>query len=297
MITEGYTSGITMLALLLFIGLAFVILAALVVGFIMAPRATALATATLVAIALVLASIAMPVRTDLVYHQTPPMVVSPPLEVSVAPTPPEAPRPPEGAAGRSNPEQTAPGSELRPLSVVSDSVGKPLSIREITYHGDDITVVRDGILEPPAWILAESTIERQGDNVNLTLSSQRFATAEEARDQLWNATLRPEIQNFLKGDQSASHVNSLTFDGALKLGIVKKEADVVYPLEVGGFTEQVHQVHWQAELNPSIRALIEQSWKPELARRRLLILAAVLGGATLLFGAGSMSARKRQTTT
>lgn len=283
---------LTILAMLLFGFLAVLVLTGIVALVMSAPKAAAIALGLVAALLLSYLMVGVSVRTQVVYSP-PPMIADHETipEPAAPPEAPSAPAPPI-ADGASEPGDSTDSTNGRTPDRAAS--GTPLSIRETLYRPDGSTLSREGILEIPAWVPAESTIERSRDLVDLSLSSQRFATTSEAREQLWKSVLRPELISFLNEHSSGISLDSLTFDDAQKLGIIKREVDVTYPLEVGGFVEQVHQVHWQVQLDRHTRDLVEQTWKPAIVRKRLALLATVLGGMTLLFGAGALISHRRR---
>lgn len=284
---------LTILAMLLFGLLAVLVLTGIIVLLISAPKAAAIMLGVVAALLLSYLLVGVSVRTQVVYNSPPPMIAEHET-IPVPAAPPEAPSAPAPpiADGGPGPGDSADSTNGRTPDRAAS--GTPLSIRETLYRPDGSTLSREGILEIPAWVPAESTIERSRDLVDLSLSSQRFATTAEAREQLWKSVLRPELIAFLNEHSSGISLDSLTFEDAQKLGIIKREVDVTYPLEVGGFVEQVHQVHWQVQLDRHTRDLVQQTWKPAIVRKRLALLATVLGGMTLLFGAGALVSRRRR---
>lgn len=168
----------------------------------------------------------------------------------------------------------------------------PRAINETVYHGSGRLVSEKTLEKLPVWVT--QPVEPQADaREQLILHSQRFATLDEARAQLW-----PQLRGRMVSELAARHPElagwSPTLDEVRAAGVIRKECNVTWPLTVGGFTENVYQVHWQAELTEAICDQLYASIRPAIVRQRLAILAAGLGGVTVLFAAGAFFFHRRE---
>ncbi|MCA8995678.1 MAG: hypothetical protein KDA80_01790 [Planctomycetaceae bacterium] len=231
--------------------------------------------------AMLLAFVFVGYSTVRINHGPPSVVVNKFENGAIRPEPPSPPIAPEPGDHAIEP----PGSSH------SAKLLTPLSISETVYRDNGSTVSRTGLSTLPPWIRSENTIEKFGDSVDIYLSSQQFATVDEARAQIW-PVLRNELLEFSGVDLTDG--NFMSMEDALRLGIIQREADVTYPLELAGHTEEMHQVHWSTSIDGVTRELVLAQWKPAIVNQRLQHLAAGLGGATLLMGAGAFASRRRR---
>lgn len=176
------------------------------------------------------------------------------------------------------PPSAAPAGE-QPLEVMNHSyfygASKPQTIQSV------------GV---PQWVTADQQNRPHGEaQRNFVISSQRFATADEARQQLL-----PQIRDRLQKEFHFAGMPARGLTVQQLLGtVVQQEAVVTWPLEVGGFQEKVYQVHWQVSLNDGIRREFELASRDENVRKRLTMLGLAAGGLTVAFAAMGRVLRRK----
>ena len=93
----------------------------------------------------------------------------------------------------------------------------------------------------------------------------------------------------MKGSKGITlSLEDLRSDGALA-----RECVVTWPLDVGGFREEVQQVVVQLRPTHSLRQRLEQALQNRLGRRRLAGLAGGICTITMLLGISSLLVRRR----
>lgn len=199
---------------------------------------------------------------------------------------------PEAPAVKVAPSSSAADDEATPASVAPD-LSIPTSIREVIHSPNRGATAENDLEELPDWVREPNLRTRAGDRIDLTLGSQRFATLEEARDQLWSR-LAEEIRRHQSDQYPEMEHWTPDSDETLKAGVLQRECIVTWPLEAGGFTVDVYQLHWDVQLNPETRSHLYAAWKPHEVQRRLLHLGSALGGVTLLLGTGAFVFRRRR---
>ena len=186
-------------------------------------------------------------------------------------------------------------AELQPGTVAeaeSPGQGTPLDIREVQFETD--TPARATSLEQmPDWV----TSAHGEDVINLetgefVLFSERFSTVAEAEAQLWakvSQVLRDDLHHHLPETRNYDFTQQ-----AIKgLGIRVRSCEIVWPLQVGEFEEEVHQLVWKLRVKVEDRSRLYKMWQSEERLSRLAILAAGVGILTLIFGAGAVVSRRR----
>jgi hypothetical protein len=176
----------------------------------------------------------------------------------------------------------------RPASV------QPIEMTEFVYHDGGKLVSRKTVPALPEWI-SQPRMTVANQKTTLVLHSERFATTQEAQQQLWQS-LRPVLAADLAETYPASAGWSFALEDARQAGLVEKECDVVWPLEVGRFAEPVHQVHWQIKIADPGRAALYAATRPAAIQERLVHLALAIGAITLLLGAAAFHVRRRTET-
>lgn len=140
----------------------------------------------------------------------------------------------------------------------------------------------------PQWAKEPFTVT-EGDRTRHVLMSKRYATEDEARDDLEvtaQAALNEYMQKRYPGISGMQIENDMDDIGALK-----RELVVTYPLQVGEFEEEVKQIYWQLELTPEMGEKIAAVWRPNEVHQRLIYLAVGLAAVTLLMGLGAVLTR------
>lgn len=186
-------------------------------------------------------------------------------------------------------------AELQPGKVgeaETPGQGTPLDIREVEYKAgapDRSTSME----QMPGWV----TSAQGEDVINLetgefVLFSERFSTVAEAEAQLWakvSQVIRDDIHHHLP---ETRHYD-FSQQAIKELEIRVRTCEIVWPLHVGEFEEEVHQVVWKLRVNENDRSRLYAMWQSEERLSRLAILAAGLGILTIIFGAGAVMSRRR----
>ncbi|SFI07327.1 hypothetical protein [Planctomicrobium piriforme] len=193
----------------------------------------------------------------------------------VAPPRPHPPALPDMVENQEIEKQTNPTP--RPGDAILKESSAPLAVTELVYHDGGQLISQKSLKTLPDW--ADENPESGPGWKTFVLSSQRFATLEEARQQAAAALQSQFAEHSALGDASQRHWQP-TLAQLRTAGLIQKECDVAWPLEVGGFTEQVHQVIWQVTFTDAARATFEKSWREKESESRLLQLAAGFGTVT-----------------
>ncbi|WP_437226440.1 hypothetical protein SH661x_004586 [Planctomicrobium sp. SH661] len=214
------------------------------------------------------------------------------------PDPPPAPQPPVmlPSAVPSPPEIAATTPPVVPTPVLSsDATGQPLnasdpiSIVEVIHDATGREISRNELTVVPDWVNAPDAVTPSG--FEEVLHSQRFATPEEARQQLW-----PVLQTRILDELAHSHADVRRWmpnhHDIEHAGVIVKECIVAFPLTVGDFQESVSQVHWLVRLDQQTTRDLLARWKPSLVNRRLFQVASLFGAAMLVMGAGAILLRR-----
>ena len=138
------------------------------------------------------------------------------------------------------------------------------------------------------------------------LTSERFATTEEARAQLF-ARLLPQLERELTLREPRVENWKPTLAQIEQAGIIEREAIATHQLSVGEFTEPVQEVTWAYNFsNDAAMQRLQRDWQRSVTTDRIPMVAAVLIGMALLFaiasgvlyrsGQGTESASLRQST-
>ncbi len=166
--------------------------------------------------------------------------------------------------------------------------GRPIKVVERLYHDAHLSSEKV-IKEVPAWVSAPA---RDSHSDVVTISSQRFATAEEAWSQL-------EKSLTAKLTETGWISSEMTRDIPLKIsdlratGAILKECQITWPLEIGGFTEQVQQVVVEVRLTSELKKKIDQTTRDRMGRQNLARLAWGFGILTLVMAGSSLAIRRR----
>jgi hypothetical protein len=121
-----------------------------------------------------------------------------------------------------------------------------------------------------------------GDDSKVVLSSQRFATIEDAKKQVIDVAVEQVRDAFHR-----TH----PYRGQWELPADLVDAEVVkhrYVEEIehdfGSFTGRMYRVHLQLDLDSSTGGPIYRSWRDQVVERRLWLLGSLLGLVTLVLG-------------
>ena len=131
---------------------------------------------------------------------------------------------------------------------------------------------------PPAW--ADSTVSGPG-GTQVVLSSERWATMEEAEQQVTEAVVQRATAYFhQEHPQWGNWSIPLT---ALEQAAVRQIVGESIDKDFGnGFKQKMYRVHVLLELTPEVRQRLYGSWSEQIVNRRLQILGCLLGLVTLM---------------
>jgi hypothetical protein len=201
------------------------------------------------------------------------------------------PRQVSDEAPLTEPEQSSEASADTDAVADADAP-RPVSIREVIHSPNRGATAEKTLDALPEWVREPNPGTRSDDRFDLTLSSQRFATVEEAREQLWSRLVEQiRVHQREKYPEMAGW--NLEPGPTLNAGILQRVCIVGWPLEVGGFEEEVYQLHWDVQLNDRTRQRLYAAWRPQEIQKRLTWLGSALGGVTLLLGTTAFALRRR----
>jgi hypothetical protein len=184
---------------------------------------------------------------------------------------------------------TPPAAPSPMKSIPADAEMQATEIIEKVFHDSGKLTSQKSLQKVPEWTQQTDLIVDQGQE-EFVVTSQRFATIEEARTAAWSS-LASRLASPLQKSSPEVPAWTPTLDQIREAGIIKRECEISWPIEVGDFTEQVHQVCWQVELSPQSAALLNVAHRPVIVRQRVTSLAVVLGALTLLLGASAVLLR------
>lgn len=168
-----------------------------------------------------------------------------------------------------NPTPTA-GTEVRalPRGLTNEDLGEPRPSQE-------------AITPPPSWL--EPRRIDESDTTLLVLSSQRWATREEALQDL-----RKLLVETLKRDFDEHQKEAFT---PWRLAVSQAEVAVREPAyvesyrqDLGTYVAVMYRAHMQVELSPSVRAKLRPIWRGQVVEVRLWGIGSLVAAVTLVFG-------------
>lgn len=125
------------------------------------------------------------------------------------------------------------------------------------------------------------------------MTSQRFATAEEAEKEL-NKQLAVDVQQSLIVGGSPAIDWSPTAEDLRMCGLVKEKVIETVPMKVGEFDTSVQRVSWLVEFTPASQQAILARWQPIEAQRRSKWILSVLAAVSATFGVSAFALRRKQ---
>lgn len=133
----------------------------------------------------------------------------------------------------------------------------------------------------PSW--ADATPDPKGDSTTVVVSSQRFATLEEAERQATERVLALVHSHF--HDEHPQR-------GAWQAPLSEVEAHAVEQVtgesldkDFGnGIQGRMYRVHARLNLSPELRKALYGTWRAQVVDRRLTILGSILALVTLMLG-------------
>ncbi|OAI56637.1 hypothetical protein AYO47_02000 [Planctomyces sp. SCGC AG-212-M04] len=185
-----------------------------------------------------------------------------PAPAAALPTETSPPEPPAAAIAETSEAATPSGEPEAPITL---------------YHGWAST--GRAIDSLPEWV-QESEKPRPGSNW-IAISSDRFATIDEAEKQLWNKAREVVVRDLRARFPEA--VRWSPSNDLLKLhGLILERCVERTSIEVGQFVEPMYRVHWKAALSKNVREAVASAWRPTVQEQRLESTALGFLGATAL---------------
>jgi len=132
----------------------------------------------------------------------------------------------------------------------------------------------------PDWV-AELADAKAGSN-SVSFSSDRFASIEEAENQLWAKACRFVGQDLEQRNPAAAGwtppADLLKSRGFLLERCVERTT-----IDVGSFVEPMYRVHWKGTLSKNVREAVVEAWRPTVQSERVRVTAVgFLGAAAVL---------------
>ncbi len=140
----------------------------------------------------------------------------------------------------------------------------------------------DAYIDPPPSWLEPSEIDR-GDLKLVVVSSQRWATREEAIQQVGLQVVRVLKQDFMEHEPQAFHPWLLR-QAQTKVAMREPIYVESYRQDLGTYEAVMYRAHTQIELSQSIRDHIRPIWREQVVDERLWEVGSLFGAATLVFG-------------
>ncbi len=139
----------------------------------------------------------------------------------------------------------------------------------------------------PAWV--DQPRENDGDCTRIVLTSQQYATKEEAEQELRVAAVKLVEQDLQRIQTGSFRPQSWrpSADDVIAHA-VQQRYDEIAERDFGKFTHPMIRVSWQVELSPRVRTEFAQAWRRELISFRILLVAGVASLFAMLASASVM---------
>ncbi len=184
------------------------------------------------------------------------------------------------------PERPLAGTD-RPATTPSGPT--PTKIEYIVGSGPALIVP-----ELPAW---RRNPPREGSTEQgwskYVLSSQQFATVEEAEAELFQS-ITTDVQAGFTFHWPETQGWVPTRDDIVSSGLITEKVIETIPLKVGEFENPVYRVSWLVEFRPEANKALHARWFPLEAERRSRWILAGLAGITGLLGGTAMVLRRQR---
>jgi hypothetical protein len=125
------------------------------------------------------------------------------------------------------------------------------------------------------------------------LTSQQFATVEEAEAELFKSLTVDVQESFAKSHSPAVGWTPTPEDLRLS-GIIAEQVVETFPLKVGEFENKMHRVSWLIEFDSDKSTVLLKRWEPIEAQRRSKLILSILAGASGVLGVTAMALRRRR---
>ncbi len=133
----------------------------------------------------------------------------------------------------------------------------------------------------PVWVDQTRVID--GDCTRIVLTSQQYATKEEAEQELRVAAVKlveQDLQRIQTGSFRPTAWHPLADD--VIAHAIQQRYDEIADRDFGKFTHPMIRVSWQVELSPRVRTEFAPAWRRALISFRILIVAAVATNFAML---------------
>jgi len=207
---------------------------------------------------------------------------------TVASVPQLGPPSPLSSAPQLEPASAQPLSiEAAPSTVPVGAT--PTKIEYIVGSGPALIVP-----ELPAW---RRNPPREGSTEQgwskFVLSSQQFATVEEAEAELFQS-ITTDVQTGFTYHWPETQGWVPTREDIVASGLITEKVIETIPLKVGEFENPVYRVSWLVEFRPEANKALHARWFPLEAERRSRWILAGLAGITGLLGGTAMVLRRQR---
>ncbi len=125
------------------------------------------------------------------------------------------------------------------------------------------------------------------------LTSQQFATVEEAEAELFKSLTVDVQESFAKYNSPAVGWTPTPEDLRLS-GIIAERVVETFSVKVGEFENPVHRVSWLIEFDQDKSTVLLKRWEPIEAQRRSKLILSILAGASGVLGVTAMALRRRR---
>ncbi len=192
---------------------------------------------------------------------------------------------------RQNAQPQPPAQPIPPQS--SSEAVAPADASHALIPQDDLSISsQNGGDKLPEWTARLEDTE--GDVMRIVLSSQQYATADEARSQIAALAKDRLKQDFERiYGVTSKHIDNLTAETLKSLAIRQEFVETVQR-DFGNFFAPMHRVWWQLELSPLVRTNLHQSWRAEQQETRTLMVIGGVIATTLGFAGLSGFSRRRK---
>lgn len=149
------------------------------------------------------------------------------------------------------------------------------------------------VAELPAW---RKNPPREGSTEQgwskYVLSSQQFATIEEAEAELFR-TVIADVQSGFAHHWPETRGWVPTREDVISSSLITEKVIETFSLKVGEFENPVYRVSWLVQFRPEANQALHARWSPLEAERRSHWILGILAGATGLLGVAATMLRKR----
>ncbi len=163
-----------------------------------------------------------------------------------------------------------------------------------TKTANSASMLSERLIELPWWMKNPPHEGTLGAGYcKYVMTSQRFATAEEAEKEL-NKQLAVDVQQSLIVGGSPAVDWSPTAEDLRMCGLVKEKVIETVPMKVGEFDTSVQLVSWLVEFTPASRQEILARWQPFEAQKRSKWILSALAAVSATFGVSAFALRRKQ---